>query len=166
MLSISEKWELVNYLEYLLYLVSLDYFEHLVHLAVLAYPYLAYLDYILILAFISYIANLAFSVRSGSLVGSVQLENYLWTQHAVSSSVCLTHYFNIGETGAGACQRHWNHPVYHAQRDKRLSWRIMRLQERRRWRQSMVVHQHNCHEVGNKPINCLGTSWMTSSTKV
>jgi hypothetical protein len=39
----------------------------------------------------------------------------------------------------------------------------MRLQERRRWRQSMVVHQQYCHEVGNKPINCLVTSWMTGT---
>ena len=123
---------MVYYLEYLLYLVSLDFFEHLAHLAVLAYPYLAYLDYILILAFILYITNLAFSDRSGSLVGFVQLEKYLRTQHAVSSSVCLAHYLNIGETGAGACRRHWNHPVHHAQGDKRLSLRIMRLQERRR----------------------------------
>ncbi len=148
--------ERVTYLRYLEYLVDLDYFEHLMHLEVIFY--LAYLDYISILAFILYIANLAFSVRSGSLVGSVQLENYLRTPHAVSSSVCLTHYFNIGETGAGACRRHWNHPVHHAQGDKRLSWRIMRLQERRRLRQSMVVHQQYCHEVGNKPINCLVTS--------
>ena len=103
--------------------------------------YLEYLDYMSILAFISYIANLAFSVRSGSLVGSVQLENYLRMPHTVSSSVCLAHYFNIGETCAGACRRHWNHPAHHVQGDKRLSWRIMRLQERRWWRQSMVVHQ-------------------------
>ncbi len=69
-------------LGYLVYLLDLErVVVHLVHL-----DYLVYLDNLLNLL------NLLFWLCS--VVD--QTENYLLTQHAVASSICHTHYFNIG----------------------------------------------------------------------
>ena len=58
---------------------------------------------------------------SGSLVGyRMRIENNLRTQHAVASSVCCTHYFNLGATCSDACWRYGHYSVFHAQRETRL----------------------------------------------
>ena len=50
------------------------------------------------------------------------------------------------------------HPYYRAYKTPkraahfRLSWRSLRLEERRWWRQSMVVHQQHCLQVGHQPV--------------
>ena len=83
----------------------------------------------------------------------MRLKNYLRTTQAIASSVCCTNYFHLGKTGSCARWWHWHHPVLHAQRENRLSWRDMRFQKGRRRRQSMVVHQQYCPQVGHKPVN-------------
>jgi hypothetical protein len=96
-----------------------------------------------------------------SLVGSMWPENYIRTQHAVTSSVCCAHYFILGETCTCSCWWHWDHSVNHAQGEQGLWWCIMMIMRHKdgRWRrQSLVVHQQCCHEVGDTPINCLSSN--------
>ena len=107
-----------RYLDYLDYLDYFDYLDYLEHLAYLGYiERLEYLDY---LEHDSLFYNKVSTDGSGRLVGPMRINNYLREALAISSTVCYTHHIHIGQIGACASGRDWNHSVLHAQGGQQL----------------------------------------------
>ena len=65
---------------------------------------------------------------SGRLVGPMRINNYLREALAISSNVCYTYHIHIGQIGACASGRDWNHSVLHAQGGQQLSRSSLRFQ--------------------------------------
>ena len=78
--------------------------------------YLDYLDYVCLLRILRIlrILRLLRIDGSGRLVGPMRINNYLREAHAISSNVCYTYHIHIGQIGACASGRDWNHSVLHA----------------------------------------------------
>ena len=116
--------------------------------------YLDYLDYLKLLRILRIlrILRLLRIDGSGRLVGPMRINHYLREALAISSTVCYTHHIHIGQIGACASGRDWNHSILYAQGGQQFSRSSLRFQAQWCWRKSMVVCQHFCPEVGNQSI--------------
>ena len=126
--------------------------------------YLDYLDYLSLLSILRLLRSLRIlrtrllffnkvsTDGSGRLVGPMRINHYLLEALAISSTVCYTHHFHIGQIGACASGRNWHHSVLHAQGGQHLSRSSLRFQAQWCWRESMMVCLQFCPEVGNQSI--------------